>query len=550
VRSKLVDVFGVMLSKGAAAIFRLGVSRLQSSFSGATVVRVASELSATSRHVALQTRWLGDANHPHRGPNAANTREEGIPTIEFEDIFEHVASFTMNRQDDTGMQAEQDRDLKRLNPEPMPDEELLVTDVRELSRPQLIWAATRLSYLKVTDANSWRGITQAVAEIGEAKLTPSELCRLMLAFGYAPIQAELDEAQLQRLLRAFARRVKEYSDERVIRVIYGYAKLAKKRSISARKFVDFASSEVIERAIKMRAWRKLQVLNAVWHLPGAGDEFRTMVVSQVMKNISNLDAESIRNFIPLLVETGVHQRGGVVQKLNLKVRNKFFGLQSARLVLRAGSRMVFHDLFQGSLLTDWLLRLCDLRLPIADGVTVTGEAPGDTSGPSDAYRACENLEELKIVEMCIRHEHGPVYQTLPPKVLGLLETARRTPLQPPDDYRMLEPPFIYAELRRLSRSLRLVMHPIVYGPYLLDIADPFGKNVIEWDCSWELYPSHERNVHKSFVLQKHRHLRAEGWKVVCLPLAEFRKLESHEAKQQLLEHHVVEHKLDHLRLMG
>ena len=110
---------------------------------------------------------------------------------------------------------------------------------------------------------------------------------------------------------------------------------------------------------------------------------------------------------------------------------------------------------------------------------------------------------------------------------------------------MPELPHVYGEVSRLFRSLGILLHPTISGPYLLDLADPLGRVVVEWDTSWKLYPPYRQERHREFVERKHRHLRAEGWKLLVMPLKQFDG--SEEQKLSFLRSFCDE-KLAHLRI--
>ena len=101
-----------------------------------------------------------------------------------------------------------------------------------------------------------------------------------------------------------------------MRIIYGYCKLASKRDFSQRKFLEFAESEVLERVLKMKSWRQLRILRAVWFLPASSDEFKAVLLNSLVKHASNMDAEALRHAVPMLVQMKFQERPGVVQRLN------------------------------------------------------------------------------------------------------------------------------------------------------------------------------------------------------------------------------------------
>ena len=112
---------------------------------------------------------------------------------------------------------------------------------------------------------------------------------------------------------------------------------------------------------------------------------------------------------------------------------------------------------------------------------------------------------------------------------------------------MPELPHVYAGLSKLFRKLGVLLHPTTCGPYLLELADPLGHLVVEWDSSWTLYPPWRQERHKDFVQRKHLHLRAEGWKLITISLDSFSALVS-EQKLDFLDSFCNEQKLNYLRV--
>eukprot|EP00929_Paragymnodinium_shiwhaense_P086589 TRINITY_DN47091_c0_g1_i1.p1 TRINITY_DN47091_c0_g1~~TRINITY_DN47091_c0_g1_i1.p1 ORF type:complete len:670 (+),score=153.30 TRINITY_DN47091_c0_g1_i1:133-2142(+) len=510
-------------------------------------------------------------------------------------------------------------------PAPFGDAELAAIDPRTLPRFQLIWAIGRAATIGLRSHDLWKNFGEALEAVGEADLTPSELCRVMQAFGYAPADVPLDPEQLQRLTKAFARRIRRYSDEHMMRVIYGYCKLASKRNLrkESEKFLDFASSEVVARGKKLLSWRKINILQALWTLPTADDMFKKVVVGQVMQHVQSLDSARLASFVPMLVDAGFIERPGVVEKLNRCLMRKQLAFRSPQLTLQAGLPLFLHDLMKTSTMATWLERLYELQAPPLvprpppvddlDGVverwkkerTRVRQAGGrrrlDGRLPSGAARngvvdpeempleepwkhqddddeldrskrrrwkvysstwtpdalavldksgrcaGTECLQGLKVVELTLRHERPSVLAVLPAKALRILEEARATPLEPPEHHKMLELPFVFNELARGFRKIGLLLHPTIEGPYLLELADPLGRVVVEWDANWLLYPPWRRREHELFVRRKHLHLRAEGWKVICLPLQEFQALETPEAKVEFLQRVVEKEDLGYLQ---
>lgn len=484
----------------------------------------------------------------------SSTSRQGPPEILFEDVeslleegFGHDGPLDWEAE---AGQGQRPRPAMPKKPPPVSDEELAELELSTLALDELIWAIGRAATLKLTDGPLWHRFAEAIASWGEAELSPSEVCRLVQAFAYAPKEAPINERQLQRLLKAFATRIAEYDDERLMRLIYGYGKLAAKRGLSMQRFLDFAGSEVVERK-SLKGWRRLRILRAVGHLPGAGQELKSVLVAQVLKDVEDLDTESWRAFVPMLVEQRLHERPGVVHSLNKVYKQKVFCYKNPDLLLRSGLPLVLKDLMKTTTLVIWLLRLHELRVPITASMAMSAAQSGFTaSGLDAAWRAARNLESLKVAELYLRHERPEMLAVLPPGAQHLLTVARRTPLDPPEDFEILELPFVFASLGRLFRRLGYVLHPTIYGPYLLELADPLGRLVVEWDSNWALYPPWRRQAHEDFVRRKHLLLRAEGWRVLCVPLAAFQALPDRAARLDFARRFAGEQGLEHLRAAG
>lgn len=512
-------------------------------------------LSAPAAARAVAGLPLGRQSSEHADGSGST-----VPNIQFEDIAEDLG-MTGIGMPELGDDWEEERLSKskknsrakiaappqEKTPPPFPDDVLTSTDPRTLPRDQLVWAVGRAATLGLNDDRLWRRFGEAITTLGEAQLSPSEVCRLIQAFAYAPQGAPLDDTQLQKLLRSFARRVREYNDERLTRLIYGYGKLAAKRRLGTDKFLDFVASEVVERARTLRGWRKTRILRSVWHLKGTSDDFRIVLVGQVMEHVASLDSAAFRDFVPMVLELNFHQRAGVVDKLNTAYKRKLHGWRAPELLLRSGLDMALHDLMKTGTLATWLLRLHELGVAITleDGAR---EQEMETSVREErlASTVTQNLQALKLVEMCLRHERPSQLATLPPQVQNLLSRARLAALEPPEDFDLLELPFVHAELRKLLKEVGVFLHPTIFGPYLLDLADPLGRVVLEWDTAWALYPPWRRWQHEAFARRKHFNLRKEGWRVLCLPLPAFQALQSREAKVDFIRQFIDAHELGYL----
>merc|ERR1719329_634865 len=105
----------------------------------------------------------------------------------------------------------------RPRPEGSIKDSLAGMDPGNLRQDQLVWVVGRAATIGVAEERFWRAVEAAIADVGENKLRPSDVTRLLQAFAYAPREAPVNEQQIHRLLRAFARRVEEYTDEQLMR---------------------------------------------------------------------------------------------------------------------------------------------------------------------------------------------------------------------------------------------------------------------------------------------------------------------------------------------
>ena len=205
--------------------------------------------------------------------------------ILFEDIFEAgngSESFTWDGQDsqDSHDSQEDSKTEPESKPPPLEDAELPNANFLTLAKDEFVWAVGRAATLKLSpESRVWKDLPHAVHAFGgPGEFTPSEVCRLLQALAYAPADAPIDKKLLQRLFKVFALRAKEFSDERLMRIMYAYGKLSSKRGLSLPRFMDFATSEVVERNATLRSWRKVRILESVGSLPEAGREFKTLLL--------------------------------------------------------------------------------------------------------------------------------------------------------------------------------------------------------------------------------------------------------------------------------
>lgn len=301
----------------------------------------------------------------------------------------------------------------------------------------------------------------------------------------------------------------------------------------------------MERALRMRAWQKVRVLRSVWHLPNCSQEFREAMVGQIVRYLSNLDPESWNSLVPMIVEIGFHQRRGVVNRLNTVYKKKLRLWNNAEKLLLSGQGLVMHNLMKTTTFISWISHIHKGRISISYH-PARSRLGGLQDSQPDPAKVTKNLQALKLIEMHLRHEMPTVLPRLSPKILRFLGRIQHTPLQPPKSFPMLELAFVFSEVNRLFRAIGLLLHPTIHGPYLLELTDPMGRLVVEWDENWALYPPYRRARHKHFVHQKHLHLQAEGWQVLCLSLADFKTKDTKEEKLAFLQQFVKENNLDYL----
>ena len=197
--------------------------------------------------------------------------------ILFEDIFE-AGNGSESFNSDQDSQEEFKTEPVESKPPPLEDAELPNANFLTLAKDDFVWAVGRAATLKLSpESRVWKDLPHVVHAFGgPGDFTPSEVCRLLQALAYAPADAPIDKKLLQRLFKVFALRAKEFSDERLMRIMYAYGKLSSKRGLSLPRFMDFATSEVVERNATLRSWRKVRILESVGSLPEAGPEFKTL----------------------------------------------------------------------------------------------------------------------------------------------------------------------------------------------------------------------------------------------------------------------------------
>lgn len=205
--------------------------------------------------------------------------ETSVPDSSREILFEDVleAGNDIDWEQEPQL-AERKGPAVETKPAPLTDKELEDANILTLEKDEFVWAIGRAATLGLApSARIWRDLPHAIHAFGgPLEFSPSEVCRLLQALAYAPADAPVEKKLLQRLFKVFALRAKEFSDERLMRIMYAYGKLSSKRGLYLPRFMDFATSEVVERGTSLRSWRQVRILESVGSLPEAGPEFKTL----------------------------------------------------------------------------------------------------------------------------------------------------------------------------------------------------------------------------------------------------------------------------------
>eukprot|EP00438_Fugacium_kawagutii_P004878 Skav232185 [mRNA] locus=scaffold4523:36862:39766:- [translate_table: standard] len=260
----------------------MAISPLRSLCSWRTAVKIAPQIRLCQR-AASNSRKMKPNKPVPDFPAGLSEWESFMPhgeskEILFEDVFEAgdgEETFNWGQDEPEPSSAEPAVETK---PPPLKDHDLPDANLLTLAKDEFVWAVGRAATLKLSsDSRVWKDLPHAIHAFGGlSEFTPSEVCRLVQALAYAPADAPVDKKLLQRLFKIFALRAKEFSDERLMRMMYAYGKLSSKRGLCLPRFMDFATSEVVEREVGLPSWRKVRILESVGSLPEAGREFKTL----------------------------------------------------------------------------------------------------------------------------------------------------------------------------------------------------------------------------------------------------------------------------------
>eukprot|EP00397_Hematodinium_sp_SG-2012_P015308 GEMP01015585.1.p1 GENE.GEMP01015585.1~~GEMP01015585.1.p1 ORF type:complete len:532 (-),score=94.19 GEMP01015585.1:691-2286(-) len=401
-------------------------------------------------------------------------------------------------------------------PPPIEDKDLVTTNVRSLERGQFIWFVGRVATKRIDNYNLWESIDETVMIM--QNLEPSEVTRLLQAYAYGP--KNVATTGFEKLLTSVPANCERYKDEQIVRLLYALCK----RGASFPKQLDFFLSEVLERLTKMRGHQLLRVASALEFTPGVDTDMLVLLSKQIITYATTLDAQQFAKYVRLVVKLNLHSQAAMIDKLNTVYKKKLRRWTNPQWILESGMPLFLYDIMKTSTLTTWLQQLSFTRLPIE----------GDNSKLATA-----NLSQMMIVDLALRHDRTVV---LNDKAKRLLERVRNLELQPQETKSLYELPFVFADLVQHCEELQVLLHPVIVGPYYLELADPLTKRVVEWDRNWEQYPPYRRFEMQDYATRKHRYLEHMGWTTIKIPLHHFYGLDAL-AQRAYLHQFINDHKL-------
>ncbi|KAF8819603.1 hypothetical protein IE077_000772 [Cardiosporidium cionae] len=379
----------------------------------------------------------------------------------------------------------------------------------------------------ITSADIWNTLFSHLSR-QRSTLSPSEATKVVQRLAYQHKFQPVPEAFVRDLLQGITRNIRQHSDESLIRILYACAK----GGFASHKFVDFFIAQVLERLPSLKSWQLLRVLTAMAYASLVDREVLHTLVYQILVGFGQLNASEIGVFIPLFY----HLQGqppplSLVTKLNSSIGRRMHSWKQPESLLEALYVMILFDLLQQNKISLAIRRLKLLSLPL--------EYPFQRELQDEEiyhqYTAVKtintNLLKAKFIEMCLRYDTPQIYATLPEDVQTYLLHIKNLSFQPIGAHEGTELQFVFAELSSIISKLKFALHPLLCGPFLLELANPISKHIIEWDENWLLYPPYRRFMQREYILRKHRFLTLEGWKIVKLPLKYFSSLKEEAAKE-------------------
>eukprot|EP00922_Rhytidocystis_sp_ex-Travisia-forbesii_P037746 GHVS01056234.1.p1 GENE.GHVS01056234.1~~GHVS01056234.1.p1 ORF type:complete len:637 (+),score=125.67 GHVS01056234.1:175-2085(+) len=347
------------------------------------------------------------------------------------------------------------------------------------------------------------------------------------------------------LLRRVATNIGEYHTEYITKIIYAVIK----GSFKKKKFIQFMTTEVIERLDKFRAYQLHRILSAIWNSQHKQqDQFAELLAKQITKGCSGLSAEALSSFLPIFVELKLHRSTEYIAKLNVILSKRLRGWTCPELLVKAAYPAVLFDLLTFSnvlaLIQGLMRHRLALQYPVCADVLSTDDRRSFQLSVSAINK---HLIPLKIMQLCLKHDRPTIYSSLigPPQLW--LQNLESIKVQIFDPFDIPELPFVLADLLHIMHELNYQFHPSIYGPYLLEATDTLGKVLVEWDSNWTRYPPWRRFMQEDFSKRKHRYLRADGWTVVAIPLQTFEEMSTSEQRLEYVDKYLSEQGLEHLK---
>lgn len=311
-------------------------------------------------------------------------------------------------------------------------------------------------------------------------------------------------------------------------------------------FTEFICAEIIGRLNKLRPWHVFRVFQSSVHRETVGKEFLSTLAQHLVKTLAYLPAESIGLLIPALVKLRIFESPNYLAKLNVVAGKRFRGLTDPNLLLSFGIPALSYKLLTPVNVVALLKGLMRTKVPTAYPLPELSNSPSkclhglETAAANmtsaevlEVHNVNKTLFALKLLELCIRHDHSELYKALSPSVTCWLEKVRTTYVKLTSFAPPLEPQHVNAPLLRVVAA-DYHLHPSLYGPFLLELSDPLSRGAVEWDKPWLLFPSWNRFAQQTYALQKQRYLRAEGWNVILVPLEPYLEEEDTIAKERYL----------------
>eukprot|EP00916_Digyalum_oweni_P001634 GHVL01003118.1.p1 GENE.GHVL01003118.1~~GHVL01003118.1.p1 ORF type:complete len:441 (-),score=144.56 GHVL01003118.1:131-1453(-) len=134
------------------------------------------------------------------------------------------------------------------------------------------------------------------------------------------------------------------------------------------------------------------------------------------------------------------------------------------------------------------------------------------------------LKSLKIIELCLRLELSGILSYIPSHIIEYLSYVNDIKYY---DKKLNKYTILSYQLYNILEKHNFICKSIMEGPYALQICDPIKR--IYFECI-EIDQMYENSEIKFNTLQRIRHLKLTGWKVVTVNAIEWHNLKSYSAK--------------------